>query len=520
MGSGIFEDRGPVGSPESEIWEWFSAALGWTLFNLPVDSFLLLNARGELSAQFARGSTALYCEVVAEVGEQAADTASARLRALGWDTPDPDAPCNWRLQLPWPARFSEYERVGAIVVAAMREIQELWLPLELTAETWTEGTDERADLGLLSLGNYALEELRAASPSVLADFARANRKLLEMDRAVAKSSNEIRTILGLDYLRGRNAEILTGSNASWPVRDRTVDFIGRLGENHLLVVDVILDVEDLSGSLDFHCIDDRRVQRGTEPFVRAMVCADPDLPPALAGDEVRIDYRLMVMDTDQNIRVVEVGAVDRRTGSQVRQTPSRPRPAADRLADVYPLLKPSNWPEAAQAPHFTLGSEQQRIVIAYAHNLPDRYQVILDDHPEATDERLSERALANLTALQYEWQFIELQWLRVATCAGHTFSAEKLLDPAALRQAHRLLGTQEIIVSVPRRTLLFAFPRHTLDTMESTQQMLRLVSRTYADDSDGNAPITTLLFVVRDGEPVGLVDPDDQASSRRHYRAR
>lgn len=212
--------------------------------------------------------------------------------------------------------------------------------------------------------------------------------------------------------------------------------------------------------------------------------------------------------------------LDQRPDSQVRQAPSRPRPAADRLADVYPLLKPSNWPDAAQAPHFTLGSEQQRVVIAYAHNLPDRYEVILDDHPEATDERLSERALANLAALHYEWQFTELQWLRVATCSGHTFSAEKLLDPAALRQAHRLLGTQEIIVSVPRRTILYAFPRSTLDTMESTQQMLRLVSRTFADDTYGNAPISTLLFVVRDGKPVGLVDPDDQASSRRRYRAR
>lgn len=89
MGSGTFEDRGPAGagSPESEVWEWFSAALGWTLFNLPVDSFLLLSARGELSAQFVRGSDYLYCEVVADAGERAADAASARLRALGWDTP-------------------------------------------------------------------------------------------------------------------------------------------------------------------------------------------------------------------------------------------------------------------------------------------------------------------------------------------------------------------------------------------------------------------------------------------------
>lgn len=203
---------------------------------------------------------------------------------------------------------------------------------------------------------------------------------------------------------------------------------------------------------------------------------------------------------------------------EARQAPSSA--VADPLADVYPLLKPGGWPDAAHAPHFTFGSERQRIVVSYAHDRPDSYQAILDGHPEADDERLPDRAMANLAALHYEWQFTELQWLRIAHFSGYDFAAEKLFDPAAMREAHRLLGTGEMIVSVPRRTVLYAFPHSTLDTMESTRQMLRLVERTYADDSHGHAAITPLLFVVRDGTPVSVLDPADQAPTRRHHRAR
>ncbi|WP_067569660.1 TY-Chap domain-containing protein [Nocardia acidivorans] len=552
MGSGIFEDRARAEqlAAESEVWEWFSAALGWTLFALPVESYLVLSAPDGLSAQFIRGSDSLYCEVVADRPE---DAAAARLRAQGWDAPGPLTPDNWRRELAWPARFSDYTEIAAQVVAVMRDVQGLWLPMELTARTWTDGSEVDPALKALELGRHSADNLRALASWALADLARRCRRTLDSEMRAALRGHEIRMFLARDLMASRDAEILAGGDDAWPVRDRTADCVGLVGPGHLLMVDVVLDVDDPADlRLDCRIVDGLLVERGSDPFVRAMVHADPDLRAALADrpelaaalerDELWIEYKLIARDSAQRLTLSHVRTEDRRpassavaaqdTNDSARQTVSPPPTVApdrglavpgqshDPLADVYPLLKPSGWPVARWAPHSRFGTEHDYVLIVFAHDRPSTYEVITVDNPEAHSSELGDRAYANLAALHYEWRVVDAPGLTLATLSGFTFSSEKLLDAVAMREAQRLLGTNEIVVSVPRRTCLYAFARNALDSVDSLRQVQRLVEGVWADDSGRDAQITRLLFAFRDGAPVGVLNMDDQAPSRRRYRAR
>ena len=95
--------------------------------------------------------------------------------------------------------------------------------------------------------------------------------------------------------------------------------------------------------------------------------------------------------------------------------------------------------------------------------------------------------------------------LRFAASSGHDFSAEKVLDPAAMRRAHDLLESEKILVTAPRRTCLLATRSGLPD--EQMDLFIRLTLHTYEDDSYGHAPISPALFVLEDGaiKSVALV---------------
>lgn len=177
------------------------------------------------------------------------------------------------------------------------------------------------------------------------------------------------------------------------------------------------------------------------------------------------------------------------------------------LADVYPLLKPEDWEFAELVPQARIGAPGEQLIIAYTRDAGDRYELITVDDPEAGDgETLHHWAMHNLAELKYEWKVGEFQpGLIVANASGEDFSAEKLLDPAMLRKAHELLDSEEIIVAAPRRRCLYAFPSSVLDDQEAARAMTKLVYLTFVDDSYGNAEISPILWVMRDGEPVGRV---------------
>ncbi|MFI6869268.1 hypothetical protein [Nocardia sp. NPDC050406] len=173
------------------------------------------------------------------------------------------------------------------------------------------------------------------------------------------------------------------------------------------------------------------------------------------------------------------------------------------MNDIFPLLKPADWEHRDLVVHDRFGFGEDALVVAYARDGDGNFEIITQGSPEAGDpEGLRRLAFGNLARQRYPFEVAEAGGLPFATASGHDFAAEKVLDPATVLEAQRLLGTDSIQIAVPRRTCLMAFPQDL--TADQVQTMIKLVMYTYLDDSYGNAPITPSLFLFDQGELVGF----------------
>ncbi|WP_327145925.1 TY-Chap domain-containing protein [Nocardia sp. NBC_01327] len=118
------------------VWEWFSAALAWSLFTLPEQGIRILSTDCGY-VQFLRTRTILQCEVSSNhmLGVQriSAD-GEALLAADGWELPGADS--NWVLEIRSPGEYTIYEHTAASIVSALRDVLELSLPFELETKGW------------------------------------------------------------------------------------------------------------------------------------------------------------------------------------------------------------------------------------------------------------------------------------------------------------------------------------------------------------------------------------------------
>jgi hypothetical protein len=139
-------------------------------------------------------------------------------------------------------------------------------------------------------------------------------------------------------------------------------------------------------------------------------------------------------------------------------------------------------------------------IVVFTIDTPDGPEIVRHGTPEAADiGQLWTQAKANLTALAYEWDFTLDGGLAIASCAGHDYSAEKVLDPAALKEAHRLLGVRRMLVAVPRRTCLYAV-REDL-TRAQRAAFEQVVKRVYQHDPAAGLRIAPGAFIV-DGDQI------------------
>jgi hypothetical protein len=167
------------------------------------------------------------------------------------------------------------------------------------------------------------------------------------------------------------------------------------------------------------------------------------------------------------------------------------------MSDVYPILKPHDWPHKKLVAHRLITQKVPGVpLVAFGYNEDGQYRFVpKDERPDV--EAMYADALANLAELDYPWELGDVQGLRFAASSGNDFSAEKVLDPAAMRRAHDLLEADRIFVSAPRRTCLMATRAGLPD--EQMDLFIRLVIHTYNDASYGHAPISPALFILEDG---------------------
>ncbi|MBL1074494.1 hypothetical protein JK358_08800 [Nocardia sp. 2] len=520
MGLGSLWRRGLTGSAEaaderwlaveSTAWQVFSEELALQLFMLPVEGCVCLSLRDREVVRFERGGAALTWVLDPDRADQGAVR---------------------RQRLPWPARYQEYLRVGDYVARELRSRFEVWLPAQFIARAWIDDTGEVLSTG--GLGHDAdAAAIRAAGPEEIADAVEMSRLGLDARRQGAEAEHQLRMICGNNLFQHRGLEILTGSDMTWPVRDRTVDFIGLEGPDTLLVVDVFPNLDDLEEiPLVRREVDGGLVEQGDPAYIWSMIHADPDfravleqrphLAEALAQGRMRVDYTLIVMDSDKSLRYYEfepvfgppetTAAVDisYEPSAAAPQSPQPPAGDAEPIElqlpfDPYPLLQPADWPHRHLIPHWPSASGNAPLIVLTA-DMGDGYAMQSYDPDAPGNDFLLPAAIARLSGLQrYPWETDELYGLPTVNCSGHDFSAEKVLDPRAMQGAHDALDSTRLWVSTPRRTCLLAVPYE----LDERQLMVfqRLVTLTYEDDSYGNAPITLGVFLLENGRIIDFVE--------------
>ncbi|MFR9754087.1 TY-Chap domain-containing protein [Nocardia sp. 004] len=514
--AGLEVDRTDIGAAEDAVWDWFAAGLAWTLFTLPEESILTL-ADGDDTSSFAqfRKDCGLRAEVgTASYGGGSMPEHELVLAERGWALPDEDNN-NWYQDLDWPARYTDYEQLAESVALALRNVSGVWLPLGLQSETWNDGSDQEPDISEIAAYGLTAERLRTMEPATLYEFAEAGQRKLGQAKLMGLANHQVKTIVANSFLDSEGWELLVGGGDLWPVRDRTVDFIALAGPDRLVAIDVVIDVESFDDiEFDNRVIAGKRVERGTTIFVDAMVRADPDLTGALAArgelaafheGRFRLDYKLLAMDSDHNVSSFDIIT---EAAENPQSTASQPAPPALEEVDDrrYPLLKPADWAHRGLVRHRITGPGAAPIAVLAADR--DGQYTIDTEYPETIEfQALWASAIANLEALNYDWEIAEVATIPFANCSGRDFSAEKILDPNAMRVVHHFLKAPRLWVSVPRRTCLMAVPT----TLNPTQTMAFgfLVQRTFEDDSYGHAPITRGVYVVEDGHIVDFVeDPE------------
>jgi hypothetical protein len=131
-------------------------------------------------------------------------------------------------------------------------------------------------------------------------------------------------------------------------------------------------------------------------------------------------------------------------------------PRRNRMPTIYPLLKPHDWAHQDLVAHRLISDKVPGIpLVAFGFDAGDNYQFVSGKDVDDID-RLNEEAMGNLAALRYPWELGDSHGLRYAASSGNEFSAEQVLCPSAMLEAHRLLESDRIVASAPRRTCLFA----------------------------------------------------------------
>ncbi len=177
---------------------------------------------------------------------------------------------------------------------------------------------------------------------------------------------------------------------------------------------------------------------------------------------------------------------------------------------VYPVLKPGDWVgiQAGALKQTLFGTQEEpSLVIAYGYDAPTNFVFLMPQDLEGKDPAaVLQEANDNLENYPQEFEMTDDEHGKMLFASGQDFSSEKILCKSHMMKAHEMLGSEELLVSIPRRTVMTVIGR---DADEANiETFVKVHKFTYADDSYGNAPILNALFIVKEGEIEGLIPMD------------
>lgn len=174
---------------------------------------------------------------------------------------------------------------------------------------------------------------------------------------------------------------------------------------------------------------------------------------------------------------------------------------------IYPILKPGDWVgiRAGAVKSNLIGTDEDlKVVVGFGYDTPDNFVFLTHQHLEKLDpDEVLQEAFKNLEEFETEFTAVEKLENKVLISSGLDFCSERILSPKHMLKAHNMLGADEILVSIPRRTCMMVVARHADTQLLGT--FINLHVGTWEDDSYGNAPIANLLFVLKEGQIVGTI---------------
>jgi hypothetical protein len=191
---------------------------------------------------------------------------------------------------------------------------------------------------------------------------------------------------------------------------------------------------------------------------------------------------------------------------------------------VLPWLKPASWPGWSMCPCRPLlgHSSQDAPWVAYGRMEGDKFVIFtLDSEIGKTrsQEELEKEAIESLEASRPQWKVVQSRkgflGLRgkpnVIVIEDDDYAAERILDAKLMRDGEALLETKLMAVGVPLRGLLMATSAESPDDLPA---FLKWVDKK-AKSGKGATPISSQVFLVRDGVVIGTATPSAAPESRR-----
>ncbi|PKG53479.1 hypothetical protein [Olleya sp. 1-3] len=177
---------------------------------------------------------------------------------------------------------------------------------------------------------------------------------------------------------------------------------------------------------------------------------------------------------------------------------------------IYPILKPGDWAgiKAGAIKQTLVGNEQNpKVVIGFGYDTPENFVFLTNQHLEKMDSnQILKEAYQNLEDYKTEFEYSKTLENKALTSSGLDFSSERILSKNHMLKAHKMLNSEEILVTIPRRRCMMVVAKNSEKKLLNT--FIGLHQNAWQDDSFGNAPIANMLFVMKDGNIVGTFPLD------------
>ncbi|MCU0435496.1 MAG: hypothetical protein MUC87_18705 [Bacteroidia bacterium] len=169
---------------------------------------------------------------------------------------------------------------------------------------------------------------------------------------------------------------------------------------------------------------------------------------------------------------------------------------------IYPVLKPGDWIgiKAGAVYRLLAGTpENPRLVIAVGYDAPDNFVFLThNDLKGRSMVEIFEEAYQNLDDVESVFETMNIDSELMLTASGNSFSSEKILSKAHLLKAHQLLQSDELLISIPRRTCMMIMPKQGSHNLLG--KFAYLHHHIWKDDSYGHAPIINAFVLIKNGE--------------------